>query len=104
MTSWIADLIIKATNCKEEDVDVIENMMRDEIFHSTLDWQTEAQLIDAAKKAYRFLPLRRILHRVIDEIDEEMKNGKKFDTCEDYEKEIFRRYNEEKQKTLKQSK
>jgi hypothetical protein len=33
----------------------IEDVMRNAIFHSTLDWQTHAQLKEAAKQAHRML-------------------------------------------------
>lgn len=33
------------------DLAIIEDCMRQDIFHSTLDWQTRAQLHDAAKEA-----------------------------------------------------
>ena len=46
------DLIIKATNCSINDVEEIEEYMRQIIFHSTLDWQTKSQLIQAAKLAW----------------------------------------------------
>ena len=35
----------------------IEDYMRDVIFHSTLDWQTRAQLKRAAKTAQREIPM-----------------------------------------------
>lgn len=34
---------------------LILEVMRNDIFHSTLDWQTAAQLQRAAKQAYRML-------------------------------------------------
>lgn len=44
-------LIIEATAASDRDVEYIEDIMRNDIFHSTLDWQTRAQLISAAKEA-----------------------------------------------------
>ncbi len=38
--------------------------MRDEIFHSTLDWQTEAQLADAAVQAHKLLRANRALYEM----------------------------------------
>lgn len=55
-------LIQKATGAPVADLPRIENIMSEEIFHSTLDWQTRPQLIAAAREAYRLLnedrPLR----------------------------------------------
>jgi hypothetical protein len=48
-------LIQTATGAKSGDFAQIENIMRDEIFHSTLDWQTREQLSDAARQAYAIL-------------------------------------------------
>jgi len=36
----------------------LETVMRHDIFHSTLDWQTPGQLRDAAKQAAKILDLR----------------------------------------------
>jgi len=44
-------LIIKATGANPVDAEYIEDIMRNDIFHSTLDWQTRAQLVRAAKEA-----------------------------------------------------
>lgn len=50
-----ADIIIKATGATGDDVIIIENIMREEIFHSTLDWQTARQLATAARAAQTML-------------------------------------------------
>lgn len=42
------DIIIEATNCTQKEAEEIENIMRDDIFHSTLDLQTRKQLEDAS--------------------------------------------------------
>jgi hypothetical protein len=42
-----------------EDFAEIEDSMRRDIFHSTLDWQTRAQLIDAAREAWALVQLCR---------------------------------------------
>jgi len=42
------DLIIRATGCPPADAPEIEEIMRQDIFHSTLDWQTREQLEEAA--------------------------------------------------------
>ena len=44
--------IIKATGCKPEETESIEDIMRNDIFHSTLDWQTKRQFNKGAKEAY----------------------------------------------------
>lgn len=49
--SRYASIIIEATHCSEEDAAEIEDIMRHDIFHSTLDWQTKEELMEAAKKA-----------------------------------------------------
>jgi hypothetical protein len=38
-----------ATNCSEEEAVQIEAVMRNVIFHSTLDWQTREELESAAQ-------------------------------------------------------
>ena len=48
-------LIQAATAAPHKDLSMIENIMRDEIFHSTLDWQTAEQLTDAARQAFERL-------------------------------------------------
>jgi hypothetical protein len=48
-------LIHQATGAPAEDLARIENIMREEVFHSTLDWQTRKQLADAARQAHRRL-------------------------------------------------
>lgn len=48
-------LIIEATSCSEADAAEIENLMRDCIFHSTLDWQTREQLERAAREGQELL-------------------------------------------------
>jgi len=45
-------LIQDAAKAPTKDLAQIENIMRDEIFHSTLDWQTSKQLADAARQAF----------------------------------------------------
>jgi len=47
-----ASLIATATGASAGKVAIIENLMREEVFHSTLDWQTAEQLADGARKAY----------------------------------------------------
>lgn len=47
--------IVEVTGCSPEDAVMIEYIMREEIFHSTLDWQTAAQFNRAARKAATLL-------------------------------------------------
>ena len=49
--NYLQRLIRSATGAAPADWALIENIMRDEIFHSTLDWQSEAQLAGAAHQA-----------------------------------------------------
>lgn len=51
--SGYASLIQKATGASDEALPVIERIMRDEIFHSTLDWQSAAEFQNGARKAMR---------------------------------------------------
>lgn len=39
-------------------IERIEDTMRNDIFHSTLDWQTREQLIAAARQAYGLIRVR----------------------------------------------
>lgn len=43
-------LILEVTNCNHCQLEEIEGLMRDVIFHSTLNWQTTAQLREGAKQ------------------------------------------------------
>ena len=47
--------IINATKCDPMDAAEIEDIMRDIIFHSTLDWQTKAQFNKGAREAKELL-------------------------------------------------
>jgi hypothetical protein len=55
-------LILEATGVAVTDVARIENIMRDEIFHSTLDWQTREQLMDGAQQAQERLEANQELY------------------------------------------
>lgn len=50
--NFLHRLIGEATDAPARDLAQIENIMRDEIFHSTLDWQSREQLADAARQAF----------------------------------------------------
>lgn len=56
------EMIIKDTNCNLDNAAMIEHIMREDIFHSTLDWQTRAQLRRAALKAAKMLEENRNLY------------------------------------------
>ncbi|MEQ1853266.1 MAG: hypothetical protein ABMA01_16935 [Chthoniobacteraceae bacterium] len=59
-----APLIFAATGASAEDLPKIETIMREEIFHSTLDWQTETQFTKGAIQAYRLLRANRALYEM----------------------------------------
>lgn len=50
--SYYEEQIIKATGCEPSQVSKIEDIMRNDILHSTLDWLTKRQFNKAAKEAY----------------------------------------------------
>lgn len=49
--AYYQQLIIQVTQCSESEAFEIEEYMRHNIFHSTLDWQTRLQLKQSAVKA-----------------------------------------------------
>lgn len=49
------ELIIGFLRCSPDDARMVEDIMRNEVFHSTLDWQSEAQLRRGAEQAWRIL-------------------------------------------------
>lgn len=53
--SFYRDLIIKATGVSEKDAGYVEEIMREDIFHSTLDWQSRRQFVQGAKEAVELL-------------------------------------------------
>jgi hypothetical protein len=57
--TFYQELIIKATGASGTDVEYLEDIMRNDIFHSTLDWQTRAQLARGAREAVMMLKLYR---------------------------------------------
>lgn len=56
-------LIIDTVKCSAEDAAEIETIMRQDIFHSTLDWQTKGQLKKAAREAAELLPMLREMRK-----------------------------------------
>ncbi len=49
------EIIRQATGCNEVRAAEIEDVMRNVIFHSTLDWQTRKELEEAARMAAEIL-------------------------------------------------
>ena len=72
--------IIKATNCDPSDAPRIEEIMRQHIFHSTLDWQTVRQFNNGAKKAKEFMDFERSPEGVemAKRVEDEMLNPEKY--------------------------
>jgi aminoglycoside phosphotransferase (APT) family kinase protein len=60
--NWLHRLIEDVTSEPAKDLARIENIMQDEIFHSTLDWQSREQLGDAARQAFARLDEDRELY------------------------------------------
>lgn len=59
MTGY-AKIINEATGVSDPgDLAAIEDSMRHDIFHSTLDWQTRAQLMRGAREAWELVQLMR---------------------------------------------
>lgn len=50
--SHYQQVIKRATNCSDSEARQIEDVMRNVIFHSTLDWQTREELEEAAREGY----------------------------------------------------
>ncbi len=55
------DAIIEDTRCNRADAAMIEDIMRNEVFHSTLDWQTPDQFRQGARRAAKILEQNREL-------------------------------------------
>jgi hypothetical protein len=56
------ETIIKDTDCQPADAPMIEHIMREDIFHGTLDWQTGTELRRAAHEAAKILAADRSLY------------------------------------------
>jgi hypothetical protein len=52
-------MIMHATGCSTADAAIVEDIMRNEIFHSTLDWQTQSELQSGARQAHRLFTANR---------------------------------------------
>lgn len=68
LTGYQVD-IVWDTGCDPADAAEIEELMRDAVFHSTLDWQTDAQFKQGAIQAYELLKFQRT-HCMNDKHDE----------------------------------
>lgn len=53
MANYYQDRIAEITGAKSEELVIVENILRDDVFHSTLDWQTAKEFKCGARKAYR---------------------------------------------------
>lgn len=73
-------MIHKATNCDPKDAAEIEDIMRNTIFHSTLDWQTKRQFNRGARQAKELLDYMRSDEgkAYIARIEDEMLNPEKY--------------------------
>ena len=52
MMTLYEEIIMQGCGCTADEVAEVEDILRQDVFHSTLDWQTKAQLKRGAKKAY----------------------------------------------------
>ena len=57
--SLYKQIVIEATAASGKDAEYIEDIMRNDIFHSTLDWLSRAQLVRGARAAMKMLKLYR---------------------------------------------
>jgi len=55
-------MIEEDTGCAPTDAPMIEEIMRNDVFHSTLDWQTRTELRKGAREAVRLLEENRDLY------------------------------------------
>ena len=58
--SCYRSLIIEAAGINEKEAWYVEEIMRDDIFHSTLDWQSRAQFVRGAREAVEMLKVYRV--------------------------------------------
>ena len=63
-TRYISELIQESTHAPAQDVPMIERIMRSDVFHSTLDWQSREQLIAGAREAHTLLAGNRDLYEL----------------------------------------
>ena len=60
------EIIMQATGCTAAQAAGIEDVMRNAIFHSTLDWQTREELEDAARLAVEVIRQEALLPREVE--------------------------------------
>jgi hypothetical protein len=60
--SAYAELIAEATGAPEKDLPALEVIMRNEVFHSTLDWQSREEFMASACKAMKIFLSNRSLY------------------------------------------
>ena len=69
--------IMDHLGCSAEDAAMVEDIMRNEVFHSTLDWQSAAQLQRGAREAWAILEADRAMfeeyYRGVRKVFAEMK-------------------------------
>lgn len=53
--------IMEQLGCSAEDAAMVEDIMRNHVFHSTLDWQSEKQFQNGAREAWKILEADREL-------------------------------------------
>ncbi|MBI4376337.1 MAG: hypothetical protein HY549_07785 [Elusimicrobia bacterium] len=53
--SFYRSLVIEATGINEKEAGYVEEIMREDIFHSTLNWQSRAQFVRGAREAVEML-------------------------------------------------
>ena len=80
MSAYSKD-INEILSCTPADAEMIEDIMRNEVFHSTLDWQTEAQFSDGAKQAHTIFEANRSqfeeYYQTSNEVLEELRSGER---------------------------
>jgi hypothetical protein len=59
------ETIKQATGCADAECGRIEDVMRNVIFHSTLDWQTREELVEGARMAVEVIRQLALLPREI---------------------------------------
>lgn len=53
--------IMDQLGCSAEDAAMVEDIMRNHVFHSTLDWQTEQEFQKGARQAWAILEADRAM-------------------------------------------
>lgn len=66
--------IMKASGCTQEEVNEVEDYMRNSIVHSTLDWLSASQFNRAAKEAYELYQLIEVLKPYAEMVNKEWFN------------------------------